>query len=81
MISVTQSQLFLAGHPCAHQPMASYLDLQEKKSSISVLKIMDSKNPCALEFACILGRNIKYSVIFIIIINHSRTFFSNVKKS
>jgi len=35
------------------------LDLQEKaeNSSISVLKIMSSKNVCALEFACIFGRN------------------------
>jgi len=31
-------------------------------------KIMGSKNACALEFACILGRNIKCSVIIIIII-------------
>jgi len=29
---------------------------------------MGSKNACALEFACILGRNIKCSVIIIIII-------------
>jgi len=29
---------------------------------------MGSKNACASEFACILGRNIKYSVITIIII-------------
>jgi len=28
---------------------------------------MGSKNECALEFACILGRNIKCSVIIIII--------------
>jgi len=46
-----------------------FLDLQEKaeNSSISVLKIMSSKNACAREFACILGRNIKCSVIIIII--------------
>jgi len=31
-------------------------------------KIMGSKYACALEFACILGRNIKCSVIIIIII-------------
>jgi len=31
-------------------------------------KIMGCKNVCALEFACILGRNIKCSVIIIIII-------------
>jgi len=31
-------------------------------------KIMGSKNACALEFAFILGRNIKFSVIIIIII-------------
>jgi len=29
---------------------------------------MGSKNVCALEFACILGHNIKWSVIIIIII-------------
>jgi len=48
-----------------------FLDLQEKaeNSSSSVLKIMGSKNACALEFAWILGRNIKCSVIIIIIIN------------
>jgi len=46
------------------------LDLQEKaeNSSISVLKMMGSKNVCTLEFACILGRNIKCSIIIIIII-------------
>jgi len=33
-----------------------------------VLTIIGSKNVCALEFACILGRNIKCSVIIIIII-------------
>jgi len=43
------------------------LDLQEEpdNSSVSVLKIMASKNVCALEFACILGRKIKWSVIII----------------
>jgi len=46
------------------------LDLQEKaeNSSISVQNIMGHKNVCALEFACILGLNIKSSVIIIIII-------------
>jgi len=33
---------------------------------ILVLKMMGSKNACTLEFACILGRNIKCSVIIII---------------
>jgi len=39
-----------------------------ENSSVSGLKIMGSKNACALEFACILERNIKCSVIIIIII-------------
>jgi len=34
---------------------------------------MGSKNACALEFACILGRNIKCSVIIIIIIKRTTT--------
>jgi len=35
--------------------------------------IMGSKDACALEFACLLWRNIKYSVIIIIIINEFAT--------
>jgi len=44
------------------------LELQEKaeNSYILVLKMIGSKNVGALEFACILGRNIKCSVIIII---------------
>jgi len=48
---------------------------------------MGSKNACALEFACILGRNIKCSVIIIIIIHlhssftHSLTFFIHLHSS
>jgi len=97
--------LSLAGHLCAHQPMASYLYLRSKPSSmetaasLSVVlysgisyhppfmiaqflsrpsrngwklvyfsaNIMGSKTACTLESACILRRNIKCSVIIIII--------------
>jgi len=47
----------------------SSLDFQEtaENSSVLVLNIMGTKNVYALEFACILGRNIKCSVIIIII--------------
>jgi len=47
-----------------------FLDLQEKakNSSISVRKIMGSKNACALELACILGRNIKCSVLLLLLL-------------
>jgi len=51
--------------------IAQFLSLPSRKgwnSSISVLKIMSSKNACALEFACILWRNIECSIIIIIII-------------
>jgi len=39
-------------------------------------KIMGSKNACALEYAYILGRNIKCSVI--IIINKHRTIWESL---